>query len=563
MISNYYTLRFLAADLDVRLQGCEITEIFCQSKNELQIALTTEGEQRFLTVSCEPSMNYVFLRSQVNRAKKNSVDVLRLLRGRVIRHVSIKTGDRELIVECSGEVRLLIRLFGSKSNVLLVNDRNVIADSFLNAKELRGCVVPRFEEERSFEVHGALDFRRELRSIGSILLPAAIKKLSPLLPATLIHEVCHRAGVQDQKVVAEISDSEIDRLYKSYHALLQELGSTSGARLYFPNGLPVTFSIVDLEHLHGAEVESFDSVHDAIRVFVGKSRKQKSVLQEKESLLHFLRQGAERAERTLQKMEQETETLHRATQYERYGKLVMANLPRLSKGMKEFEVEDVFSRDRNQLLIRLDPKLTPAQNAGHYFDKAKKARAGVEEKLERQEGIRERWELLRELLDRVSDLQTYDQLAEFTTASGGQLSKLGYKGPAGDTKEKREEAPFRTFTVSGGFQVWVGKSSENNDLLTLKYARPNDLWFHTRGSSGSHVVLRTGTGKGEPSRRAMEETASIAAFYSKMKNAKNVPVAMTERKYVRKPRGAPAGTVTIEREKLLFVNPGLPGEVED
>lgn len=61
----------------------------------------------------------------------------------------------------------------------------------------------------------------------------------------------------------------------------------------------------------------------------------------------------------------------------------------------------------------------------------------------------------------------------------------------------------------------------------------------------------------------MEETASIAAFYSKMKNAKNVPVAMTERKYVRKPRGAPAGTVTIEREKLLFVNPGLPGEVED
>jgi predicted ribosome quality control (RQC) complex YloA/Tae2 family protein len=167
---------------------------------------------------------------------------------------------------------------------------------------------------------------------------------------------------------------------------------------------------------------------------------------------------------------------------------------------------------------------------------------------------------MRELLDRVSDVQTYDQLAEFTANSGGQLKKLGYKGLPGEAREKREEAPFRIFTVTGGFQVWVGKNSENNDLLTLKYARPNDLWFHARGSSGSHVVLRTGTGKGEPSRRALEETAGIAAFYSKMKNAKHVPVAMTERKYVRKPRGAPAGTVTIEREKLLFVNPKLPGE---
>jgi len=119
--------------------------------------------------------------------------------------------------------------------------------------------------------------------------------------------------------------------------------------------------------------------------------------------------------------------------------------------------------------------------------------------------------------------------------------------------------PFRTFTVAGGFLVWVGKSSENNDLLTMKYARPKDLWFHARGSSGSHVVLRMGTGKGEPSRKAIDEAAGIAAFYSKMRNAKHVPVAMTLRKYVRKPKGAPPGTVSVERERLLFVEPRLPG----
>ena len=125
-------------------------------------------------------------------------------------------------------------------------------------------------------------------------------------------------------------------------------------------------------------------------------------------------------------------------------------------------------------------------------------------------------------------------------------------------KEEEDLPPFKTFEVEGGFTVYAGKSSENNDLLTVKWAKPNDLWFHARGSSGSHVVLKMGSGSGNPSKKAIEQAAAIAAWYSKMKNAKNVPVAMTEKKYVRKPKGVPAGTVVIEKEKVIFVQPRLP-----
>jgi predicted ribosome quality control (RQC) complex YloA/Tae2 family protein len=114
------------------------------------------------------------------------------------------------------------------------------------------------------------------------------------------------------------------------------------------------------------------------------------------------------------------------------------------------------------------------------------------------------------------------------------------------------------FTVEGGFEVWAGKSSENNDLLTLRHARPNDLWFHARGASGSHVILRVGSAAGTPGKRAKEQAAGIAAYYSRMKTARLVPVAMTERKYVHKPRGAKAGTVTIDREQVIFAVPKLP-----
>jgi predicted ribosome quality control (RQC) complex YloA/Tae2 family protein len=463
----------------------------------------------------------------------------------------------------SGDLQLLIRMFGSKANVLLVDEKGVVVDSFLNSKELRGTRVSPAAATSSQTADEATDFQTQLRSIGSVLLSAALKKFFPLLNATLIREACFRAAISEHQVVAELKDGDITRLVDACRVLTTELESRQRPGVYTQNEAPPTLSLVPLQHLRASSVEHFDSIHDAIRVFVGSSRKQKSLLQEKEALMHFLRQGAEKAERTLQKMEQETAVLERAARYELLGKLLMANLAHLHKGMSEVELEDVFSREREHVSIRLDQKLSAAQNAGHYFDKAKKARAGIQEKIGHQDNVRERWELLRDFHDRISDLQTYEQLAEFTADHREELKGLGFKGLATEGGRKPEEVPFRQFVVTGGFQVWVGKSSENNDLLTLKYAKPSDLWFHARGSSGSHVILRAGTGKGEPSRKALEEAAGIAAYYSKMKNAKHVPVAVTERKYVRKPRGAPAGTVAIEREKLLFVNPKLPSGLEE
>jgi predicted ribosome quality control (RQC) complex YloA/Tae2 family protein len=120
------------------------------------------------------------------------------------------------------------------------------------------------------------------------------------------------------------------------------------------------------------------------------------------------------------------------------------------------------------------------------------------------------------------------------------------------------QPPFRVFSVTGGFEVWVGKSSANNDLLTMKYAKPNDLWFHARGSSGSHTVLKVRDMSHLPGKEAIHQTAAIAAYYSKMRNASNVPVAYCERKYVKKSKGLAEGAVILEREKVIFVTPKLP-----
>jgi len=114
-----------------------------------------------------------------------------------------------------------------------------------------------------------------------------------------------------------------------------------------------------------------------------------------------------------------------------------------------------------------------------------------------------------------------------------------------------------TYNLPGGFEVLAGKTDADNDLLSLKIAKANDLWFHVHGMPGSHVILRHPDGE-KPDNATVKTAAAIAAWHSKARNAGMVPVSCTEAKHVGKPRGAKPGTVSIKREKTLKVRPSLP-----
>jgi predicted ribosome quality control (RQC) complex YloA/Tae2 family protein len=120
---------------------------------------------------------------------------------------------------------------------------------------------------------------------------------------------------------------------------------------------------------------------------------------------------------------------------------------------------------------------------------------------------------------------------------------------------------FRIFKLPDGYEVWVGKDSKANDLLSMKYTAQNDLWFHVRGTSGSHTVLKTPEGAGIIPKEYIKTAASVAAYYSKAKNAKIISVAYTQAKNVQKYKGAESGSVVIKGEKVIKVEPRLPEEL--
>lgn len=564
MLSNYYTLLHIADALNKLYAGKKITQIYSQQRNQLFAEIENSGT---LVISCDPAENYLYADRKFSRAKKNTIDLFPSLTGKHIEEISCHFSDRIVKIEIENNNVLFIEMFGSRANVFLcVQGKDYsggdlpISDAFLRKKENVGTMHPRFQKFLSAQDHSAryeeTRFLDALRSTGERTVLSALKKIVPTFGAVLAKEVLFRAEVFPTASMDIVTDRELKKVIGESVNVLCMLTTFSGKiqpRIYYEDKVPVCFSLIPLRTFGSYEARSFDDVNEAIRTCISESNRAATISKEKNALVSRLENDLKKSERTLEKMRDEYTTHNRAAEYELFGKLLMLNLTNVRKGMKEVTLEDsiAHSGEKN---IALDPSLSPVRNAERYFDKSKKSRAAKEETEQRIKNLIHHIELVRSLLTEVEDLQSKEMLKQFMHSHAAEL-----KEAIGVTEKKSEPLPpFRVFTVEGGFQVLAGKSSANNDLLTMKYAKPNDLWFHCRGSGGSHVVLRAGTGQGEISKTAIQQAAAIAAYYSKMKNASMVPVAMTEKKFVRKPHGAPAGTVTIEREKVIFVEPKLP-----
>lgn len=113
------------------------------------------------------------------------------------------------------------------------------------------------------------------------------------------------------------------------------------------------------------------------------------------------------------------------------------------------------------------------------------------------------------------------------------------------------------FFPENGFLIIAGRTSRDNDFISLKAAAQDDLWFHVRGMPGSHVLLRSLEGA-QPSKQLIELTASVAVWFSKGRNGGLTPVSMTLAKNVGKPSGVNAGTVCIKNERIIKVRPQDP-----
>ena len=545
MISNYYTFRHIVSTLGSTLPGMRIREVYTQNPDELVIAF--EEQDPRLVILCRADLSVLYLSDRASRARRNSVDLLNACPGRCVKTVAIDPGDRIVRIGLDGAGTIAAALYGPRSNVLLLDEAGVVQDAFKRPRALAGSPFGEPAPEQPLDFSR---FRRECALAGTKTLSSVLRRSFPVLGGTLCAEVIARAGCDAGRPAPETDARSHAAIEEIIGALIAEI-RTPAPRLYLADdGRPEYLSLVDLRIARTLKEELIPDIHAAVRRYLAAAGAGDRHEHDTATILTPLRAQIEKSRRALRATEADAADADRALEYEKFGNALLGALPALRKGERTFETAIAGE----PVSIPLEPSLSPLQNAQKYFARAKRARAAGEESSRRRDELRSRIARAERLLEEAERELDSGGAEQFRKAHAEDLKEFGL----GLRQRDGDAPPFRVFTVDGGFEVWAGKNGSNNDLLTLRYAKPDDLWFHARGGSGSHVVLRTRSGKGEPGKHACEQAAAIAAYYSKMKTAGTVAVAMTEKRFVRKPRGAPAGTVVIEREKVLFVTPALP-----
>lgn len=542
MLTNYHTLKNLIVQIKPKLVHSQIVEAFTQEKDTLHIIIA--GEETLALELNATGQGYIFLRSKFERARKNSLDIFPEIFGDEIRDVLIYKADRIIEILLSSGLKLIFQFFTGKVNFFLLNQKGEIIASFKNPKDNIGKIFESEKKDSNYDLMLS-DFNafKNVWESNEIENPVLrLVKSVDTIDMLTAREILHRAG-----------ELEAERIWKALVEVGAELKNPK-ARIYYEGSFPRYFSVVELTHINLRKVE-FDDINEAIRRFVIETRVGKSYRDEKKAIETKLNELVEKRRRTIEKVVEEIENNQRAQQYEIFGSILMANLNLIEKGLEEVELVNVFSEKGERIKIKLDPSLSPVENAQMYFEKAKKTKASLKIAQERLERLKFEIKQLENLLDELASCENFDALKKFKEKNLEELKKFGI------VKDKIVEkigGKFRRFIVDGGFEVWVGKDAKSNELLTFKFSDKEDLWFHARGTSGAHVVLKTG--RRQPSKKAIEQAGSIAAYFSQARTSRLVPVVVTKRKYVRKPKGAPEGTVAVEREEVIMVEPKLPSE---
>lgn len=292
------------------------------------------------------------------------------------------------------------------------------------------------------------------------------------------------------------------------------------------------------------------SFSDLLDRFYTQTDRSERMRQKSQTLRKTVTTLHERVLRKLEHQRQEREATLDREQLRRMGDIVTANLHAISRGQTLLRAENFYEADAPIIEIPLKPDLSPQQNAAKFYKEYAKAKT-AEKVLAQQllQGEQEA-EYLATVLDELSRAESESDLAEIRQ----ELEAGGYVRPADRRKQPKLPAsrPME-FTSSDGYRILVGRNNRQNDQLSMKTARKDDLWLHIQKFHGTHVIISCAGVR--PPDRTVTEAAMLASFYSQAKNGQNVPVDVTQVRNLRKPNGAKPGMVVYDHYQTVIVTP--------
>lgn len=262
-----------------------------------------------------------------------------------------------------------------------------------------------------------------------------------------------------------------------------------------------------------------------------------------------LRRALRKADRKVQAIEGDAARARQAPELRRQAQMIQANFGTLAPGAASLTAMDWEAEPPEERSVDLDPSKPARVQAEALFRRARRVERGADIAATHLRIAEVRRDALRALTTRAAS----EPLGELLEAcrelgvrlGGGQPSAASRRGATGRT-------PYRSFRASDGRSLWVGRSAADNDTLTVRLARPQDLWFHARGRTGSHVIVRLTKGEVLPQEVRLD-AATLAAHFSDAAGEALVDIQYTPRRFLRKPRGSAVGAVMVDRERVLML----------
>ena len=315
-----------------------------------------------------------------------------------------------------------------------------------------------------------------------------------------------------------------------------------------PDGTPKQFAFCPIRQ-YGSfqQAESFGQLMDMY--YTLRDRKD-TMRQKSQTVRKTVQNLCTRIQRKLAIQEKELAATFDRERLRQLGDIVTANIHRIVKGQTTVQCEDFYDEEMKLIDIPISPILSPQQNAAKFYKDYTKLK-NAEKELTKQISIgEEELHYLKSVLEELNRAETEAELEEIR-----QELQSGSYLKADNSRRKMKQAKSKpmVFTSTDGYQIYVGRNNRQNDELTFKAARKDDIWCHASKVHGSHVIISCNGTK--PPDDTITQAAQLAAYYSETSGGQNIPVDVTPVKQVKKLPGAKPGMVIYHSYRTAIVNP--------
>ncbi len=560
------TLRKLCDELRPQIDHRLIRDVYFVGQYDLYFYL---GDAGYLLLSAHPGRSCLMLTQLPDDTQRVRIPWAdRYLRGggiigidhvpheRIV-HLVVRKRDR---IGTATDSRIICELINRYANVVLVDMRTERILGSLRSIRARQNRVREISPGKIYQPPPALDRTppesADVQSLSFLIdIPedaradALVQHIAGL-DLLSARELLHIAGFGEKRSLVASDLANFLEIIRAFFAKPP----------FYDGGLRVREgdnrnAVCALDIRHTQVEQRYDTLSEAISDVVACEVQSEALKGRKKNIEKDLKNRLSVCERKIGRIRADIDDADNADLYEKMGNVLMCHIAQIPPNVDTITLPDVFDPSCEDMDISLNPRRTASENASAYLKRAQKARKGAPILAKRLEDAQRERDKIQRYADRLNAIHSEDAFDEIRRElEDARLIKAPKKRPQVRSKRQSGDIHPRRYRTRDGWRVLVGRNNAENDRLTKSSGR-DDLFLHVHGCPGSHVILKRDGKADRPSRKTLEEAASLAAYWSKARGAQSVPVNYTEVRYVRKPRGAPPGLVAIRNEKTVMVSP--------